>query len=97
MKRIQVTSLCAGLMLSVVGMLNAHAQGTLLMFSVNMATNLAGGSFNPPAPAGTGSDVVDVRGAFNGWAPLPLVQQGTSSIWTNSTMDTGTISPTDWW
>ncbi|HSY16766.1 MAG TPA: hypothetical protein VK815_00465 [Candidatus Acidoferrales bacterium] len=49
-----------------------------------MSTNLADGSFNPPPPGGTGTDVVDVRGAFNGWGPLVLVEQGSSSVWTNS-------------
>jgi hypothetical protein len=66
--------------------MTAQAQ-TTLNFSVDMATNLANGSFNPPPPAGTGTDVIDVRGAFNGWAPLPLVQQGTSMVWTNTTID----------
>jgi hypothetical protein len=67
-------------------MMTAQAQTTLI-FSVDMATNIANGSFNPPAPAGTGTDTIDVRGAFNGWAPLLLAQQGSSTVWTNSAVD----------
>jgi hypothetical protein len=86
MKRNLLTSVLAGLVLAAVGVMSAQAQTTLI-FSVDMATNIANGSFNPPPPAGTGTDVVDVRGAFNGWAPLPLVQQGTSTVWTNGATD----------
>lgn len=86
MKRNLPTSVWAGLMLCAAGIMTAQAQ-TTLNFSVDMSTNLANGSFNPPPPAGTGTDVVDVRGAFNGWAALPLVQQGTSTVWTNSAID----------
>ena len=86
MKRNLLTSVLAGLVLAAVGVMSVQAQTTLI-FSVDMATNIANGSFNPPPPAGTGTDVVDVRGAFNGWAPLPLVQQGTSTVWTNGATD----------
>ena len=86
MKRNLLTSVLAGLVLAAIGVMSAQAQTTLI-FSVDMATNIANGSFNPPPPAGTGTDVVDVRGAFNGWAPLPLVQQGTSTVWTNGATD----------
>ena len=86
MKRNLLTSLLAGLALAAAGVMSVQAQTTLI-FSVDMATNIANGSFNPPPPAGTGTDVVDVRGAFNGWAPLPLVQQGTSTVWTNGATD----------
>jgi hypothetical protein len=86
MKRNLQTSVWAGLALCAVGIMTAQAQTTLI-FSVDMATNIANGSFNPPPPAGTGTDVVDVRGAFNGWAPLPLVQQGSSTVWTNGAVD----------
>ena len=86
MKRNLLTSVWAGLVLCAAGMMTAQAQTTLI-FSVDMATNIANGSFNPPAPAGTGTDTIDVRGAFNGWAPLLLAQQGSSTVWTNSAVD----------
>jgi len=86
MKRNLLTSVWAGLMLCAAGMMTVQAQTTLI-FSVDMATNLANGSFNPPPPAGTGTGTIDVRGAFNGWAPLLLAQQGTSTVWTNSAVD----------
>ncbi len=86
MKRNLLTSIWAGLMLCAAGIMTVQAQTTLI-FSVDMATNIANGSFNPPAPAGTGTDTIDVRGAFNGWAPLLLAQQGTSTVWTNSAVD----------
>jgi len=42
-----------------------------------MASNIASGTFNPP-PGGT--DVVNVRGTYNGWAAAqtPLIQVGSS-------------------
>jgi hypothetical protein len=86
MKRNLLTSVWAGLVLGAAGIMTVQAQTTLI-FSVDMATNISNGSFNPPPPAGTGTDVVDVRGAFNGWAPLPLVQQGTGTVWTNGAVD----------
>ena len=86
MKRNLLTSVWAGLMLCTAGIITVQAQTTLI-FSVDMATNIANGSFNPPAPAGTGTDTIDVRGAFNGWAPLLLAQRGTSTVWTNSAVD----------
>jgi hypothetical protein len=86
MKRYLLTSVWAGLVLCAAGMMTVQAQTTLI-FSVDMATNLANGSFNPPPPAGTGTDTIDVRGAFNGWAPLLLAQQGSSTVWTNSAVD----------
>ena len=87
-------ALLSVLLLCTAGIMAARASNTTLIFSVNMATNLANGTFNPPAPGGSGTDVVDVRGAFNGWAPLPLVEQGDSSVWTNSYDDTGTLATT---
>ena len=87
MKRNLLTCVWAWLLLCAAGIMTAQASSTLI-FSVDMSTNLANGSFNPPPPAGTGTDVVDVRGAFNGWAPYPLIQQGTSTVWTNSAIDT---------
>lgn len=64
---------------------------TILVFSVNMATNLANGSFNPPEAGNGGTDAVYVNGTFYGWNGngLQLVEQGTSTIYTNSFDDTG--------
>jgi hypothetical protein len=89
MKRNFLTSVCAVFLLWATGMTVRAANSTILVFSVNMATNLANGSFNPPPPVGTGTDVVTVNGSFNGFAELPLVQEGSSTIWTNTANDTG--------
>jgi hypothetical protein len=70
------------------GIAAAQTPSTIVTFSVNMATNLANGSFNPPPPAGTGTDVVGVGGSFNGYAVVPLVEEGTGTIWTNTVDDT---------
>src|SRR5271155_3011397 len=84
MKRKMQTSAWAGLLLCAAGIMTAQAQNTFITFSVNEASNLANGSFNPPA------DSVYVRGTFDGWAypGLQLVQVGSSSIYTNTTDDT---------
>jgi hypothetical protein len=58
---------------------------TLITFSVDMATNLANATFNPP-PGGT--DTINAEGAFNGWSAFPLVQEGSSTIYTNTYNDT---------
>jgi hypothetical protein len=89
MKRNLLTSVCVGLLLWATGIATAHAD-TFITFSVNMATNLADGTFNPPPPAGTGNDAVYVNGTFYGWSGngLQLVQEGGSTIWTNSYDDT---------
>ena len=89
MKRNLPTFLCAGLLLWAIGIMAAQAD-TVITFSVNMVTNLANGSFNPPPPAGTGSDAVYVNGTFYAWSGngLQLVQEGNSTIWTNSYDDT---------
>lgn len=89
-------SVWAGLMLCSAGIITAQASSTILTFSVDMATNLADGTFNPPPPAGTGSDVVSVFGSFNGYANpgLVLVQAGNSTIFTNSYDDTSDANGT---
>ena len=89
MKRNLLTSVCAGLLLWTSGIMTARAD-TIITFSVNMATNLANGTFNPPPPAGTGTDAVYVNGTFYAWSGngLQLVQEGNSTIWTNSYDDT---------
>ena len=83
-------ALLSGAALCVAGLLTARGSSTIITFSVDMATNLANGSFNPPPPAGTGTDVVYVFGTFNGWSGpgLPLVQAGSSTVYTNSYNDT---------
>jgi hypothetical protein len=79
-----------GLLLGLLTIASAKAASTTLFFSVNMATNLANGTFNPPAPAGTGTDAVYANGTFFGWSGsgLQLVQEGSTTIWTNSYTDT---------
>ena len=88
MKRNLLTCVWTWLLLGAAGIMTAQAD-TILNFSVDMATNLANATFNPPPPAGTGTDTIDVRGAFNGWAPFLLVQKGTSTVFTNSYDYTG--------
>ena len=94
MRKNLLTCVWAGVLLCGAGLTSTQASSTTLIFSVDMATNLANGTFNPPPPGGTGTDVVDVRGAFNGWAPLVLAQQGTNTVWTNTATDTGALSTT---
>lgn len=81
----------SGLLLCAAGAITAQGSSTIITFSVDMATKFANGTFNPPAPAGTGTDVVNVYGTFNGWAGpgLQLVQMGSTTIYTNSYNDTG--------
>ena len=83
-------ALLAGFLLCAAGIVTAQAQSSIVTFSVDMATNIALGTFNPPPPLGTGTDVVNVRGTFNGWnaAETPLVEVGTSTVFTNTVNDT---------
>lgn len=76
-------ALLSGLWLGAAGMITAQAS-TMLFFSVDMATNLDNGSFNPPPPDGTGTDVLAAGGTFNGWSSLQLFRDGTSTVFTNS-------------
>src|SRR5450631_242666 len=96
MKRNLLTCVRAWLLLCIAGIMTAQASSTILTFSVDMSTNLADGTFNPPPPAGTGSDVVSVFGSFNGYANpgLLLVQAGNSTIFTNSYDDTSDANGT---
>lgn len=73
-----------GLLFCVAGMVTASAQSsTIVTFSVDMATNIADGTFIP------GTDTVSVHGTFNGWGSgVNLVQQGTSTVYTNTVDDT---------
>jgi hypothetical protein len=81
--------LLSGLLLGAAGIMTTRAD-TIIMFSVDMATNLANGSFNPPPPAGTGADAAYVNGTFYGWTSngVQLVQEGNSTVYTNSFDDT---------
>jgi hypothetical protein len=82
------------LLLCGAGIMTARAaSSTIITFSVDMATNLAAGTFNPPPG---GSDVVSVFGSFNGYANpgLVLVQEGDSTIYTNSYNDTSDANGT---
>src|SRR5271170_1267010 len=82
------------LLLCGAGIMTAQAAAsTILTFSVDMATNVADGTFNPPPG---GSDVVSVFGTFNGYASpgLVLVQEGSSTIYTNSYNDTNDANGT---
>jgi hypothetical protein len=82
-------ALLSGLLFGAAGIITAQAD-TIITFSVDMATNLANGSFNPPPPAGTGTNVVYVNGTFYGWSGngLQLFQEGTGTVYTNSFDDT---------
>jgi hypothetical protein len=86
MKRNLLTCVWAGLLLCAAGIMTARASSTLITFSVDMSSNIASGSFNPPPG---GSDQVFVGGTFNGWGPyVQLFQVGSSSIYTNTIDDT---------
>jgi hypothetical protein len=77
--------LLAGALLCTVGLVTAQgASSTIVTFSVDMATNIAAGTFVP------GTDVVNVRGTYNGWASAqtPLVQVGSSTVYTNTVDNT---------
>jgi hypothetical protein len=77
-----------GLSVWAMGAVSARAN-TLITFSVDMA-NVPATNFNPPPPAGTGTNSVYVFGTFNGWSGpgVQLIQQGTSTVYTNTANDT---------
>ena len=97
MKINMFSSVFAGLLLCAAGMMTAQGQNTYITFSVDESSNLVSGSFNPPAPAmvggvsygGSGTNLVYVRGTFNGWSsPVQLNQLGNGPIYTNTLDDT---------
>jgi hypothetical protein len=96
MKRNLLMYAWAGLLLCSGGLMTAQAASSIVDFSVDMATNIANGTFNPAPPAGTGADVISVFGSFNGYANpgLILVQAGSSTIYTNSYNDTSDANGT---
>jgi hypothetical protein len=75
-------TLLIGLMLCTAGITTVKASSTIVTFSVDMATNIVLGNFIP------GTDQVSVQGAFNGWTDFVLVQQGSSTVYTNTYNDT---------
>lgn len=77
-------ALLAGAMFCAAGIVTAQASSSIVTFSVDMATNVLLGTFNP------GSDFVNVRGTFDGWSAggVTLAQQGSSTIYTNTVNDT---------
>lgn len=74
--------LLAGILLVIVGAFSTQASSTFVTFSVDMGTNIANGTFTP------GADTVAVAGSFNNWSQLGLVQEGSSTIYTNTVNDT---------
>ena len=75
--------LLTGLLLGAAGIMTAQAaSSTIVTFSVDMATNISAGTFIP------GTDTVAARGTFNGYGQLPLVRQGSTTIYTNTVNDT---------
>ena len=76
-------ALLAGALVCAAGIVTTQAN-TFVTFSVDMATNVLLGTFNP------GSDFVNVRGTFDGWSAggVTLAQQGSSTIYTNTVNDT---------
>jgi hypothetical protein len=79
--------LCMGALLLTAA--TASAASSLVYFQVDMSAQL-GSTFNPPPPAGTGTDTVWVQGTINGWGgQLVLVQDSSRpTVWTNTFNDT---------
>jgi hypothetical protein len=81
-------ALLVGALLVAAGLTSAQASSTIITFSVNLATNIANGTFIP------GTDTVAARGSFNGFGTLNLVLDGTTaSIYTNTVDDTTDPNP----
>ena len=93
MKKLTSTSLgrsfaAAGILFCAAGLTAARAN-TLITFSVDMATNIANGSFVQ------GTDTVYVQGTFNGWSPfIQLYQNGAGSTYTNTFNNTAEANGT---
>ena len=67
-------ALLVGLMLCAVGIMTVKASSTIVTFSVDMSTNVLLGTFVP------GTDTVSVRGTFNGYGMLNLVEDAASQL-----------------
>ena len=80
MTKSKTRALVAGFLLCAAGITTAQAASSIVTFSVDMASNIANGTFT------NGTDVVNVRGTYNGWnaAQTPLVQVGSSTVYTNT-------------
>lgn len=75
--------LLAGVILGAASLMTAQAASSIVTFSVNMATNIALGTFIP------GTDTVYARGTFNGYGlTLPLAQEGATTVFTNTVNNT---------
>lgn len=77
-------ALVAGFLLCAAGIVTAQAASSIVTFSVDMATNIANGTFT------NGVNAINVRGTFNGWAgtQTPLIQVGSSTVYTNTVNNT---------
>ncbi len=65
------------------GMVTAHASSSLITFSVDMSVQIGDATFVP------GTDTVSVHGTLDGWgAGVNLVQEGSSTVYTNTFNDT---------
>ena len=65
----------------------AAQNSSIVTFSVDMGTNIIIGNFIP------GTDTVSVHGTFNGWgAGVNLVQEGASTVYTNTVNNTGDVN-----
>ena len=105
MKMNMFSAVWAGILLGAAGIMTAQGQNTYITFSVDMSSNLVNGTFNPPAAAmvggvsygGSGTDIVAVRGTFDGWATpgLQLNQVGNTPVYTNTTDDTSAQDQSD--
>ena len=74
--------LLTGILLGIAGVFSAQASSTFVTFSVDLGTNIANGTFTP------GVDTVAVAGSFNNWGQFGLVEEGSSTIYTNTIDDT---------
>lgn len=74
--------LLTGVLLGMAGLMSARASSTFVTFSVDMGTNIANGTFDPTA------DTAAVAGSFNNWSQLELVEEGSTTVYTNTVNDT---------
>jgi hypothetical protein len=81
--KLKIRAMLTGALICAAGIVTTQAD-TLVTFSVDMATNILLGTFNP------GSDAINVRGTYNNWdsGQTPLVQVGSTTVYTNTVDDT---------